>query len=42
MLLQGEVNIGSEVVDPDLLCLLLRTCEFFIKENDFSLDTGLI
>ena len=42
MLLQGKVNVGSEIVDPDLLGLHLGVCGLLVKENHVSLDTGLI
>ena len=42
VLLQGEVNVGSEIVDPDLLGLHLGACRLLVEENHVRLDTGLI
>ena len=36
------MDIGSEIVDPDILGLHLRAGGFLVKEDDIRLDTGLV
>ena len=42
VLLQGEMDVGAEIVDPNLLRLPLRGGGPLVEEDDVGLDAGLI
>ena len=42
MLLQCEMDIGSEIVDPDILGLHIRAGGLLVKEDDICLNTRLV
>ena len=42
MLLQGEMDIGSKIVEPNFLGLHLRAGGLFVVKEHIGLDTGLI
>ena len=42
ILLQGEVDVGAQIVDPDLSRLLFRTCRAFIEKDHVGFNTGLV
>ena len=42
MLLEGEVHIGPQVVDPDLFGLPLRAGRALVKKDHVGLDAGLV
>ena len=42
VLLQGEVDVGAEVVYPDLLCLQFRARGLLVEEDDVGLDARLV
>ena len=42
MLLQDEVNVGAEIVNPDILCLPFRAGGALIEEKHVCLDAGLV
>ena len=42
ILLQGEMDVGAEVVYPDLLHLPLRACRLLVEEDDICLYARLV
>ena len=42
MLFQGKVDVGSEIVDPDILGLHIGACGLLVVEDDVCLDAGLV
>lgn len=42
ILLQGEVDVGTEVVNPDLFRLHFRAGRTFVEGEHICLDTGLV
>ena len=42
VLLQGEVDVGTEIVDPDLPGLHVGAGRLLVVEDDIGLDTGLV
>ena len=42
MLLQGEMDVSPEIVDPDILGLHFRTGRLLVIEDDIGLNTGLV
>ena len=42
ILLQGEVDVGAEIVNPDFLRLRFLAGRTFVEEEHICLDTGLV